>query len=228
MKKLVPSVIALVILMLTGSFCTQVQAGGKKYQEKHLIADMKSEKIFLYYDKKNTESMYNGFYLKSGKKVKYFKWKNICKPGFEPTIHLIDSKHIVVCCTEGEGTGFDKKELHILDRSTLKSYSTEKPSVVIGSNVTSSIKGTKVIIKMKNKTYQSICKGIDTTQLYDKIAYDSITKYNFKRTYYTAVVPVEIAPAEFAGEFKITYQWNKKKSSFVPIRMNFHFYDTIL
>lgn len=220
--------IAILLLITIAIPNSNMFAKEKTYNEKHLITELKKEKIYLYYDKKTDAGTFSGFYLKSGKKVKYFNWNNINKPGFEPSIHILKDKYIAIICTEEEGTGIAQRNLYILDRNTLKLCNYKNPLDIIKSNVTSDIKDNKVTIKIKNNTFNSIYPDIESTHFYDDIGYGSIINYDIQNTYFTVTIPVQITPALFIGDFKITYRWDEKKSTFIPYDINFNFDNTLL
>ncbi len=193
---------------------------------KNLIAEIKDEKIYLYYDKKTATGMLEGFYLKSGDNVKYFDWESIDKLGFYPTIKIIQDDYIAVITTRGEGSGLDIEELHLINKNTFKEISYKSPLDVVEANVLSEIQAPNVMIKIDNNTWSSTYPTVKKqSHFFDTISYESMVTYNIYDTYFTVSLQAQVTPALFIGEFKLTYLWNEKKLKFIPSTINFNFYD---
>jgi hypothetical protein len=215
--------ILLLIILAISIPNTNVLAKEKNYNKKNLVSILESEKIYLYYDKKSSDGKLQGFYLKLGKKVKYFDWENIDKPGFYPTIYLIKDKYIAVVCTEGEGTGVDIEQLYLLNRNTLKALIFENPLDVLESNVISEIQAPNVKIQIKNSTWNATYPDVELDHFFDTVNYGSIINYNVNDTYFTVDIPAQVTPSLFIGDFELTYYWDENESTFVPHYINFNF-----
>ncbi len=205
---------------------TFVTAKDNTYNKQHLIAKLKDENIYLYYDKKTSTGMFEGFYLKSGDKVQYFNWKSIDKEGFYPTISLIKDNYIAVVCTIGEGSGLDIQQLYLINKNTFKKLTYKNPINVVKSNVTSDIKAPDVTIKIGNNTWSSTYLQVKKlSNFYDTVGYENMITYDVQDTYFTISLRAQVTPGLFIGNFKIKYLWDEKKSKFTPTKINFNFND---
>lgn len=202
-----------------------VYAKEAAYNPKHAVAEMKKEKVYLYYDKKSG-GMLQGFYLKSGNKTKHFNWSSIDKDAFYPEIRILNKNYIAVICTAGEGTEVNVQELHIINRSNLKTVAFENPADVVKSKVKFNIQAPDVSVKIDNNTWSSSYGDIDKAHFSKAVGYENMIRYDVQSDYFTVKLAAQITPAFFMGEVEIQYSLNEKKSAFVPKYLNFNFYKT--
>lgn len=217
--------LSLILIMLFVSIpITTVSASN--YDQKHLIAKNIKEKIYLYYDKES-DGMYKGFYLKSGSKVKHFDWESSTSSSAVTSVSVINGNYIAVICTIGTGSGVHTENLYVLNKKTLKVLKIENPLDVLKDNVISKIDAPVVKIKIDNNTWSSTYPDMDIelSHFFDTVGYESIIKYDLQDTYFTVTLPAQVAPALFIGEFKLTYKWKLKSSTFIPTAINFNFED---
>lgn len=213
---------AILVGLLPG--CT-VFAKEATYNPKHVIAEMKKEKVYLYYDKKYS-GMLQGFYLKSGNKTKHFDWSSIDKDAFYPEIKILNKNYIAVICTTGEGTEVNVQELHIINRSNLKTVAFENPANVVKSKVKFNIQAPDVSVKIDNNTWSASYGDIDKAHFSKAVGYENMIRYDVQSDYFTVKLAAQITPAVFMGEVEIQYYLNEKKDTFFPKYLNFNFYKT--
>ncbi|MGN6713314.1 hypothetical protein [Anaerocolumna jejuensis] len=215
--------LSLILIMLFVSIpITTVCASN--YDQKHLIAKNTKEKIYLYYDKES-DGMYKGFYLKSGSKVKHFDWESSTSSSAVTSVSVINGNYIAVICTIGTGSGVHTENLYVLNKKTLKVLKIENPLDVLKDNVISKIDAPVVKIKIDNNTWTSTCPDTELSHFFNTVGYESIIQYDLQDTYFTVTLPAQVAPAFFIGEFKLTYKWKSKSSTFIPTAINFNFED---
>lgn len=195
------------------------------YNPKHLIAKNTKEKLYLYYDKES-DGMYKGFYLKSGSKVKHFDWESSTSSSAVTSVSVINGNYIAVICTTGTGSGVHTENLYVLNKKTLKVLKIENPLDVLKDNVISKIDAPVVKIKIENNTWSSTYRDIELSHFFNTVGYGAIIKYDLQDTYFTVTIPAQVTPALFIGEFKLTYEWKSKSSTFIPTEINFNFEDT--
>lgn len=217
----------LAIPVLNNQILAKESAKSKPYNPKHLVAKLKKENIYLYYDKKDKSGMLKGFYLKSGKKIKYFNWINIDKDTFYPEIHLIDDKYIAITCTTGEGTGINLQELYLVNRNNLKVILYENPVNVIKSNVKFNYKAPDISILIGDKKWSTSSKY--DGEYYEEPYYENRIVYEFDAVFsFVASLSLYTSNASFLGDFKIRYSYDNKQQKFIPNEINFCFESTPL
>lgn len=216
----------LLIILITVSIPNYAVAAKEiTYNVKHLVAKIKKENIYLYYDKKS-DDMLKGFYLKSGNKVQYFNWENVNFPSFYPTIKVINKDYIAITCTTAEGSGLNIQELYIINKKTLNKIKITSPIDVVKSNITFDLQAPNISVKIGNKTWSDSYEDIESDNFFENIDYENVIKYDVQNSFFTVTLAVQISPATFIGDIEVSYYFNQKQNTFIPQYINFNFYET--
>lgn len=215
-----------IIAIQKSSFQTIKSNAESKVKKENLIAELKDKEISLYYDKKVTSDMLEGFYLKIGNDVKYFDWNNIDKSGFYPTISLIEDKYIAIICTLGEGSGLDVQQLHLINKDSLKEITYQDPLKVISNNVKTEIQAPSINIKINNNEWTSSYPNVKNfSNFFENISYENMITYDIQDSSFRVILKAQVSPSLFIGEFEINYIMDDEEAEFIPATINFNFDD---
>lgn len=189
-------------------------------QNKILLAGLPTENIYLYAkSEKDNSELYDGVILKINNKLKKFDWKNTSNPTFYPKLILNDinkdnKKELIVILTTATGTELNKKDIHIIDISTLTEQKIEDPIQAINQKVTSEIKilNSKVKIELvidgKSTFIQE--NTSDAGIWFNKVVYGNVTDYSIENGVLRARLSVQASPGIFIGDIIIDYYFKDK------------------
>jgi hypothetical protein len=227
MKKIkIASILLLGILSILISAQTIKSSADTKVNEKNLIAELKDKEISLYYDQKTDSAMLKGFYLKMGDTIKYFDWESIDKPGFYPTLSLIQDKYIAIICTLGEGSGFNEQQLHLINKDSLEEIKYQNPLEVMNKQVKTTVKAPSVHVRIGNNIWKSSYPNVKNfSNFFKTVSYENMITYDVTDNSFKVILKAQVSPSLFIGEFEINYIMGDKKDGFIPDTINFNFED---
>lgn len=217
-------VIGILSILIFGQ--TMKSNADTKMNENNLVAELKDKDISLYYDQKTDSAMLKGFYLKMGDTIQYFDWESIDKPGFYPTLSLIQDKYIAIICTLGEGSGFNEQQLHIINKASLEEMNYQNPLEVLNKQVKTKVKAPSVHIRIGNTIWKSSYPEVKNfTNFFKTVSYENIITYEVSNNSFKVTLKAQVSPSLFIGEFEINYGMDNKGDGFIPDTINFKFED---
>lgn len=190
--------------------------------EGHLVAEIPSSKIKLYYAKEDKDfGTYRGFILQIDDEKKYYGWESVTTPSFAPKLELADLNNdgieeIVVYICKGHGTGIYDEEVHVIKQ--LANYNEvfdetliENPVIILYKNAEAKEFPEYFEVIVGNKKFRVNKKGI-LTPPYEKVSVgfgEGNTDYEVKNNTLYARVRVG-ADMINIGELIVKYKYQNK------------------
>lgn len=198
-----------------------------------LLASLPDDQIYIYGDKNdfNTTGGYDGLYLSINGVNRYYEWMNIEKDSFLPELILKDingdgKKELVVILTIGEGTGVNRKTIHVINPQNFVETNVTDPLDIIEKYTDTSIvheNGSVTVTVQVNGKDSVVTLPEDYAQEWgeEKAWFGSIVTYEVDGSMLKAIVPAQISITVFSGEIEITYafdgsQYVMKSIEYIP------------
>lgn len=175
------------------------------------------------------------FKLQANGGIQYFPdWINVSNEAYSPKLFYNDinqdgKKELVVVLTRGYGTGVLEQNVHVLQKiktnigEIYREVIVDNPIAIINKNVKTKLTKSEAIITIGNKkTVIKIDKlGINPKNLFSDIYMGNIVRYDVLNNELIAIIGAQISPADYIGNFQITYtfkdkMYQLKKIEFIP------------
>ena len=154
--------------------------------------------------------MYEGFLVENKGVKKSFDWESVYSPTFTPKVIAFDNKqHLLITTVKGEGTGLYIEEAHILELESLKETFIENPNEYIKKHITSKIqKDGQVIVYLDYKEIgrDNLPKGIYEENLFDKVAFGNIVRYEIHNEVLYVEIGSLVTPGAIFCSLGFTYE----------------------
>lgn len=190
--------------------------------ESHLIAELPSSNIKLYYIKEDKDfGIYRGFIIRINDAKKYFRWEAVTAPSYAPKLGLADlnedgNKEIVVHLCKGYDTEIYDEEIHVIKQSisindAFEETLIENPVTILKKNTEAKESREYFEITVKNKKFTVRKKGI-LTPPYENVGVgfgEGNTNYEVKDGTLYARIRVG-AGMIIIGEFIVKYKYQNR------------------
>lgn len=201
-----------------------------------LLASLPDDQIYIYGEKNDydTTGAYDGLYLSINGVSRYYRWQNIGKDSFLPTLSLTDingdgKNELIIILTTSEGTGVNQKAVHVINPENFTETSVSDPLNIISDNVNTSIvhgndSVTVTVIVNGQKSAITLPENYAQGWAKEKASFGSIVIYEVNGSVLKATVSAQISNTVFAGDIVITYafdgsQYVMKTIEYVPYEL---------
>ncbi|WP_226670765.1 hypothetical protein [Metabacillus litoralis] len=206
-----------IVLLLT-IICLLVPTSAVAKSNQYEIVSKLSEQNITLYAKKS-----NGFYhdFKMNFKGEVYSrpfWMNVTNPTYAPELFYEDinqdgKKELIITLTKGYGSGVRDEEVYVYRYTNgLTDVLVDNPLAIIYKNANTKLTTKKAEVSVGDKKYivDITPLEIKPANIFEDIAFGSITDYEVKDNHLIVRVSGQISPASSIGEIVIVYEYCDK------------------
>ncbi|MCG1020982.1 hypothetical protein [Sutcliffiella horikoshii] len=207
MKKYIIFILAFVLMSAPNKAASTIEGY-------HVVSELSKDNITLYAKKMN--GLYQDFKINfKGEVYSRPFWRNVTNPTYAPEMYYEDinkdeKKELIIILTKGYGTGVVQEEVYVYRNTNgLIDVLVDNPLAIIYKNVKTKLSTERAEISVGEKVFTVDIAPLEIppTNLFDNVAFGSITKYEVKDNKLIVRVDCRVSPAGYIGEIVIVYEY---------------------